>query len=50
MDKDRQVVCNIVSDMLENPDEHGIFPTTTAAIVPIADNQGAKEFINSHVG
>jgi len=30
MDKDRQVVCDIVSEMLDHPDEHGIYPTTTA--------------------
>jgi len=30
MDKDRTAICNIVSDMLDNPDEHGIYPTSTA--------------------
>lgn len=30
MDVDRTVVCNIISDMLDNPNEHGIYPTSTA--------------------
>ena len=30
MDKDRRVICKIVSDMLDNPDESGIYPTSTA--------------------
>jgi len=30
MDKDRTAICNIISEMLDNPDEHGIYPTTTA--------------------
>ena len=30
MDKDRTEICKIMSDMLDNPDEHGIYPTSTA--------------------
>ena len=30
MDKDRTEICNIMSEMLDNPDEHGIYPTTKA--------------------
>ena len=30
MDKDRTAICRIVSKMLDNPDEHGIYPTSTA--------------------
>jgi len=30
MKKDRKVICDIVSDMLDLPDEHGIYPTSTA--------------------
>jgi hypothetical protein len=30
MDKDRTEICRIVSDMLDNPDEHGIYPTGKA--------------------
>jgi len=30
MDKDRTEICNIISHMLDNPDKHGIFPTSTA--------------------
>jgi len=30
MEKDRKVICDIISDMLDNPDEHGIYPTTIA--------------------
>ena len=30
MDKDRTAICNIISDMLDNPDKHGIYPTSTA--------------------
>lgn len=30
MDKDRTEICSIISDMLDNPDEHGIYPTSTA--------------------
>ena len=30
MDKDRTEICNIISEMLDNPDKHGIFPTSTA--------------------
>jgi len=29
MDKDRTAICNIISEMLDNPDEHGIYPTST---------------------
>jgi len=29
-DKDRTEICNIISDMLDNPDEHEIYPTSTA--------------------
>jgi hypothetical protein len=25
---DRQVVCDIISEMLDDPDEYGIYPTT----------------------
>ena len=28
--KDRTVICNIISKMLDNPDEYGIYPTSTA--------------------
>ena len=27
---DRGAICAIISDMLDNPDEHGIYPTTIA--------------------
>ena len=30
MKKDRTVICNIVSEMLDNPGELGIYPTSTA--------------------
>lgn len=30
MSDDRQVVCNIISEMLDNPNECGIYPTTKA--------------------
>jgi hypothetical protein len=30
MDKDRTEICNIISEMLDNPDEHEIYPTTRA--------------------
>lgn len=30
MNKDRAAICKIVSEMLDAPDELGIFPTTTA--------------------
>ena len=30
MDKDRTVICKIVSKMLDNPDKHGLYPTGTA--------------------
>ena len=30
MDKDRTVICNIISEMLDNPDEHEIYLTTKA--------------------
>jgi hypothetical protein len=30
MDRDRTEICNIVSEMLDNPNEYGIFPTTDA--------------------
>ena len=30
MDKDRTVICKIISKMLENPDKNGIYPTSTA--------------------
>lgn len=30
MDKDRTAICNIISRMLDNPDKHGIYPTSTA--------------------
>ena len=29
MDKDRTEICNIISDMLDNPDGYGIYPTST---------------------
>ena len=29
MDKDRKVICEIISDMLDNPDNHGIYHTST---------------------
>ena len=29
-DKDRTKICQIISDMLDNPDEYGIYPTSTA--------------------
>lgn len=29
-DKDRTEICNIISDMLDNPNEHEIYPTGTA--------------------
>ena len=29
-EKDRDRICEIISDMLDNPDEHGIYPTSTA--------------------
>jgi len=30
MDRDRTEICKIMSDMLDNPDKHGIYPTSTA--------------------
>ena len=30
MDKDRKVICDIISEMLDNPDEHEIYPTANA--------------------
>lgn len=30
MDKDRTEICRIISQMLDNPDKHGIYPTSTA--------------------
>ena len=30
MDKDRTAICNIISEMLDNPDKHEIYPTSTA--------------------
>lgn len=30
MDKDRTTICNIISNMLDNPDQYGIYPTTKA--------------------
>jgi len=30
MDKDRKIICDIISDMLDNPNEHEIYPTSTA--------------------
>lgn len=30
MDKDRTAICNIISDMLDNPGECEIYPTSTA--------------------
>ena len=30
MDKDRTKICEIISKMLDNPDESGIYPTSTA--------------------
>ncbi len=30
MDKDRTEICKIISEMLDNPDEHGIYQTSTA--------------------
>ena len=30
MDKDRTAICEIISNMLDNPDKHGIYPTSTA--------------------
>ena len=30
MNKDRTAICNIISDMLDTPDEHGIYSTSTA--------------------
>jgi hypothetical protein len=30
MEKDRTAICKILSDMFDNPDKHGIYPTSTA--------------------
>lgn len=30
MDKDRRKICTIISNMLDNPDKCGIYPTSTA--------------------
>ena len=30
MNKNRAVICEIISEMLDNPDENGIYPTTIA--------------------
>lgn len=30
MNKDRKEICDIISEMLDNPDEHGLYPTTRA--------------------
>ena len=32
MDKDRKVICDIISEMLDNPNENDIYPTSTAFI------------------
>ena len=29
MDKDRSAICRIISEMLDNPDENEIYPTST---------------------
>jgi len=29
MEKDRTVICKIISNMLDNPDKSGIYPTST---------------------
>jgi hypothetical protein len=30
MDKDRTKICEIISEMLDNPNKHDIYPTSTA--------------------
>lgn len=30
MEKDREEICKIMSDMLDNPDDSGVYPTSTA--------------------
>ena len=30
MERDRAIICNIISTMLDDPDEHEIYPTSTA--------------------
>jgi len=30
MDRDRKVICDIISNMLDSPDKSGIYPTTEA--------------------
>ena len=30
MKRDRTAICKIISEMLDHPDEHGIYPTSTA--------------------
>lgn len=30
MERDRTKICKIISKMLDNPDEHGLYPTGTA--------------------
>ena len=30
MHKDRTIICEIISEMLDNSNEHGIYPTSTA--------------------
>lgn len=30
MEKDRATICNIISEMLDNPNKDGIYPTTNA--------------------
>lgn len=48
MDKDRKVIYEIISEMLDNPDEHGIYPTTRAydrleQLIEAARNEGRAE-------
>ncbi len=32
MDKDRTAICDIISEMLDNPDKNEIYPTSTAFV------------------
>jgi len=40
MDSDRSEICRIISEMLDNPDKNGIYPTTKAY-------DDLKEFVQS---
>ena len=42
MKKDRTAICNVMSELLDNPDESGIYPTTKAYDALEAIVEGAR--------